>query len=342
MKGPSTQTLLWQPSSARKAEANITRYINWLSDRRNLKFNDYGELWDWSVTRIEDFWQSIWEYFDVKASTPYNQILSSHEMPGAHWFAGSTLNYAEHVFRGMSDSSAIMSQSETRPLSEVTWAKLRRDVAAISGALKSHGIKRGDRVAAYVSNIPEAVVAFLACASLGVIWSSCSPDFGVSSVTDRFGQIEPKVLVAVDGYKYGGKPYDRLSTVQALQNALPGLKLTVLIPHIFDDIRYSSPNTVSWQTLLEEFHNTDLAFEEVSFEHPLWILYTSGTTGPPKPIVQGLGGILLEHFKAISFHLDLNQNDRFFWFTTTGWMMWNFLVSGLLNKSSIILYDGSP
>jgi len=263
-------------------------------------------------------------------------------MPGAQWFAGARLNYAEHIFRNRAaDRPAILFQSETQSLTAVAWDELERQVASVAAALRAMGVAKGDRVVAYVPNIPEAVIALLACASLGAIWSSCSPDMGSGSVIDRFKQIEPKVLFAVDGYSYGGKPFDRRPVVAELQAAMPSLEQTILIPYLDRgaDPR-QLPNMVQWDTLLQ--HTGTLSFEQVPFDHPLWVLYSSGTTGLPKPIVQGHGGILLEHLKAVALHADLGPGDRFFWFTTTGWMMWNFLVGGLLAGCTILLYDGSP
>jgi acetoacetyl-CoA synthetase len=316
--------------------------MGWLADRRALRFDDYAQLWDWSVTQVEDFWVSIWDFFQVQASQPYTQVLSGHAMPGARWFAGAQLNYAEHIFRSRSaDRPAILFQSESQPLTAIGWGELERQVAAVAAALRALGVRPGDRVVAYLPNIPQAVVALLACASLGAIWSSCSPDMGGGSVIDRFKQIEPKVLFAVDGYTYGGKPFDRRPVVAELQQAMPSLERTVLIRYLD---RGAGPaglrDTVLWETLLA--NSAPLSFEQVAFEHPLWVLYSSGTTGLPKPIVQGHGGILLEHLKSLALHLDLGPRDGFFWFTTTGWMMWNFLVGGLLVGSTVLLYDGSP
>src|ERR687886_3049329 len=214
-------TLLWEPSEELKENANISRYIRWLQDEKDLSFSDYGELWEWSVTELEEFWASIWEFFEVKASKPYERVLSQREMPGANWFEGAELNYAEHAFRkARPDEPAVLHQSELRPLGEVTWRELEERVGALAAGLKELGVGRGDRVVAYLPNVPEALIAFLACASLGAIWSSCSPDFGVGSVVDRFAQIEPKVLFAVDGYRYGGKDFDRIEVVARLQEEM--------------------------------------------------------------------------------------------------------------------------
>jgi acetoacetyl-CoA synthetase len=337
-------TLLWEPSEELKENANISRYMRWLEDEKGLSFSDYGELWEWSVTELEEFWTSIWEYFEVKASKPYERVLSQREMPGANWFEGAELNYAEHAFRNARpDEPAVLHRSELRPLGEMTWRELREKVAALAAGLKELGVGRDDRVVAYLPNVPEALVGFLACASIGAIWSSCSPDFGLGAVVDRFAQIEPKVLFAVDGYRYGGKDYDRTEVVARLQEEMPALEKTIILPYLKEEPDTSElENVVLWDELLSGNEGAELQFEQVPFDHPLWVLYSSGTTGLPKAIVHGHGGILLEHRKKLILHVDLGTEDRFFWFTTTGWMMWNFLVSGLLAGSAILLYDGSP
>ncbi|MBC7106456.1 MAG: acetoacetate--CoA ligase, partial [Firmicutes bacterium] len=335
--------LLWQPSEEFKRGCNMSRYMEWVAENKGLRFADYHDLWRWSVTDLEGFWASIWEFFAIKASRPYSRVLAERKMPGARWFEGAELNYAEQVFRHRAAGKrpALLLQSEIRPLTEVSWDDLYRQVAAVATALRNMGVRRGDRVVAYVPNIPEAVIAFLACASIGAIWSSCSPDFGSRSVVDRFRQIEPKVLFAVDGYQYGGKPFDRRPVVAELQRALPTLQETVLVPYLFPAEGASGlERTVTWEQLLKE--EGPLTFEQVPFDHPLWVLYSSGTTGLPKAIVQGHGGIVVEHLKFLGLHQDLKPGDRFFWFTTTGWVMWNILVGGLLVGATILLYDGNP
>jgi acetoacetyl-CoA synthetase len=337
----SEGTVLWQPSEEQKAQANITRYLRWLKEQKGLDFGSYDDLWTWSVTDLEGFWGSIWDFFGVKGHRPYTRVLAERRMPGAQWFAGAELNYAEHALQRRDDHPAVVFKSEVQPLSTLTYAELYRQVAAVAVGLRRLGVRRGDRVAAYMPNIPQSLVAFLAVASIGAIWSSCSPDFGIRAVVDRFHLIEPKVLFAVDGYHYNGNPYERLAGVAEIQHHLPTLEATVLVPYLderpaTDDLG----NVKLWDELVGE--TGELSFEPVPFDHPLWVLYSSGTTGVPKAIVQGHGGILLEHLKALSLHLDLTSEDRFFWFTTTGWMMWNFLTSGLLLGTTILLYDGSP
>jgi acetoacetyl-CoA synthetase len=317
-------TLLWEPPSELVERAVMTRYMRWL-DRG---FADYDALWRWSVDDLEGFWGSIWEFFGVDSE--YERVLADPTMPGAVWFPGARLNYAEHAFRGKDDSAvAIVHAGELRDQAELTWGELREQVRQIAGGLRALGVEPGDRVAAYVPNVPEAIAAFLACASLGAVWSSCSPDFGARSVVDRFAQIEPKVLIAVDGYRYNGRDFDRSGVVASIHEEVGG-----------ELVRLGYLDGSGWQ---EGFlRDEPMEFERVPFDHPLWVLYSSGTTGLPKAIVQGQGGILIEHLKKLNLHVDAQSGDRLFWYTTTGWMMWNFLVSGLLTEAAIVLYDGSP
>jgi acetoacetyl-CoA synthetase len=335
---------LWQPSTELVEASRLTEYMRWLAAERGLSFDSYDELWRWSVEDLDGFWASIWDFFGVEADGERRSVLESREMPGASWFPGTSLNYAEHVFAGKDPGeTAILHASELRELAELSWGELRDRVAAVAGGLRSLGIARGDRVVAYLPNVPEAIVGFLATASIGAVWSSCSPDFGPASVIDRFAQIEPKVLLAVDGYSYGGKPFDRREVLAELQEAMPSLEQTVVLPYL-DPEPDLAPlrDAIPWDELLAAGEGAELAFERVPFDHPLWVLYSSGTTGLPKAIVQGHGGILLEHLKKLHLHVDAHPGDRLFWFTTTGWMMWNFLVSGLLTRAAIVLYDGNP
>jgi acetoacetyl-CoA synthetase len=335
---------LWQPSAELVERSRLTEYMRWLQSERGLGFDSYEELRRWSIDDLDGFWGSIWDFFEVRADGEREPVLAGRDMPGAEWFPGTSLNYAEHVFAGKEDDEvAILHASELRELDELSWGELRAQVAAVAGGLRALGVGPGDRVAAYMPNIPEAIVAFLASASIGAIWSSCSPDFGPASVIDRFAQIEPKVLFAVDGYRYGGKDFDRRETIAALQEAMPSLVSTVVLPYLDPEPDLSAlAGTTTWDALLTAGDGAELSFERVPFDHPLWVLYSSGTTGLPKAIVQGQGGILLEHLKKLHLHVDSHPGDRLFWFTTTGWMMWNFLVSGLLTKAAIVLYDGSP
>ncbi len=318
--------LLWTPPPDRVERATIGRFA-----REVGREGDYAELWRWSVEDVEGFWAAVWEFFDVQASTPYERVLGRREMPGTEWFPGARLSYAEHLFRGREDGAvAIRHAGELRELDEWTWGQLREQAARIATGLRRLGVAPGDRVAAYMPNIPEAIAAFAACAAIGATWSSCSPDFGARSVVDRFAQIEPKVLLAVDGYRYGGKDFDRRAVVEGIGREV-GARV----------VSFGYLDGGGWP---EDFvaDAEPLEFEQLPFDHPLWVLYSSGTTGLPKPIVHGQGGILLEHLKKLHLHLDAQEGDRLFWFTTTGWMMWNFLVGGLLTPASIVLYDGSP
>ena len=315
--------------------------MRWLAAERGRRFGTYDELWQWSVTDLEGFWASIWDFFQIGGRPSPAPVLARRQMPGTVWYPNASLNYAEHALRRRDDHIALIFQSERHPLTRLTYAELYSQVASVAAALRGMGVQKGDRVVAYLPNIPQALVAFLAAASLGATWSSCSPDFGTRSVVDRFQQIEPKVLFAVDGYSYGGKTHDRLAVAAEIRSQLPTLQATVLVPYLQADPPAATlPGAVRWESLLAPAG--EMQFTPVPFDHPLWVLYSSGTTGLPKAIVQGHGGILLEHYKQLSLQLDLKPEDRFFWFTTTGWMMWNLLISGLLLGTTVVLYDGSP
>ncbi len=317
------------------------RYLDWLEGSGGPRLRTYDDAWRWSVGEPGAFWRSIWDHFDVLARHPPSGDLAEARMPGARWFPGATLNYAEHALRlpGRADGDlVVIGRSQTRGPVDLTATDLRDAVARCRRGLQRLGVRRGDRVAAYLPNVPEAIVALLATATLGAIWSSCAPEFGTRAVIDRFGQIEPRVLLAVDGYRYGDRAVDRRAALAEIRARLPSVAATVLLPYL--DPGVVVPGTVAWATLVAE--PDDLVFEAVPFDHPLYILYSSGTTGLPKPIVHGHGGILLEHCKALALHTDLGPAGRFFWFTTTGWMMWNYLVSGLVVGSTVVTYDGNP
>ncbi|HET7567382.1 MAG TPA: acetoacetate--CoA ligase [Gaiellaceae bacterium] len=335
-----TPPVVWTPSPERIAGATLTRYREWLRETRGVETAGYDDLWRWSVDELEEFWASLWEFLGVEASVPYERVLGRREMPGAEWFPGARLSYVQHVFRDRDpDEVAIRHASELRPLAETTWGELRDTTARIAAALRELGVGPGDRVCAYLPNVPETVAAFFAAASLGAVWSSCAPEFGVRSVVDRFAQIEPTVLFAVDGYRYGGKDFDRLDALARLRQELPTLKRTVVLPYLREQPELV--DAVAWDDFLPA-EAPELEFAQLPFDHPLWVLYSSGTTGLPKAIVHGQGGILLEQLKKTHLHLDAQAGDRLFWFTTTGWMMWNFLVGGLLSRASIVLFDGNP
>lgn len=334
-------TLLWSPSEELIKNSRMSDYMQWLTLNKNLHFDDYHSLWHWSVENLEEFWGSIWEYFSILSSKPYESILSQRTMPGARWFEGSQLNFAEQLFRFHDEDlerPAIISRSEARGRTDLSWGELRQQVASVAHSLRKMGVEPGDRVVAYLPNIPEAVVALYACASVGAIWSCCSPDMGSRSVIDRFRQIDPKVLITVDGYRYGGKDFDRLSVVSEIQSALPTLEQVVLLPYL--NPAASIDQAQQWSSLLK--NDEPPAFAQVPFDHPLWIVYSSGTTGMPKPIVHGHGGILIEALKSHVLHSDLRADDRFMWFATTGWIVWNGQATGLLTGATICLYDGNP
>jgi len=336
------EELLWQPDRKYIQETNLSRYMKQLETIEGLHFESYEKLWQWSITEIECFWESIWKFFQINASKPYKQVLSNRKMPGAEWFTGSHLNYAEHVFRNMSSNHpAIIFQSENQPYIEISWRELHQKVTSLAISLRGMGVQKGDRVVSYMPNIPQTIMAFLACSSIGAIWSSCSPDFGTRSVIDRFNQIKPKVLFAVDGYQYGGNAFDCQSEVAKLQESLPSLENTIWVPYLKPDRgMIDLKGVLMWDSLLEK--PGVLSFEQVPFSHPIWILYSSGTTGLPKALVHSHGGILLEFFKFLGLHMNVKPGDRFFWFSTTGWVMWNLLQGSLLTGATALLYDGSP
>jgi acetoacetyl-CoA synthetase len=338
--------LLWTPGRERIERAHLTAFMRWLKQERQLAFADYGALWQWSVTDIDAFWRAIWDYFDLRSSTPVGATLGARRMPGAEWFPGVRLNYAEHALRHeRPNATALLHLSERHSLTPIGWEELGGKVRILATQLRKLGVGRGDRVVAYVPNIPEAMIAMLATTSIGAVWSSCGPDFGTRGVLDRFSQLEPKVLLCVDGYQYGGKPFDRKAEVAKIIAQLGTLERVIYVPYLDRaDRTQLAPNAVFWDDLLKSppVPAADFVYEQVPFDAPLWILFSSGTTGLPKAITHSHGGILLEQFKALALMMDLHAGDRMFFFTTTGWMMWNFLASGLLMDVVPVLYDGNP
>jgi acetoacetyl-CoA synthetase len=348
--------VLWEPSAHDVESARITAYLRWLAAERGLDFGGYEELWRWSVSRLADFWGTIWDYFDVRGDRGPGPVLDGGPMPDVRWFSGATINYARNALRtAQTDPDRValifrtereLGDSSPRELGgSISYGELAAEVARVADGLRSLGVGKGDRVAALLPNGPQAVIALLAAASLGAIWSSCSPDFGPASVIDRFAQIQPKVLIAVASYSYGGKEYRRGDVVSEIAAALPDLAAVIMVDGPgTPPARPAHPvgtRLLEWADLGTGSGRAEPDFEDVAFDHPLWILYSSGTTGLPKPIMHGHGGIVLEHLKTLSFHQDLGAGDVFFWYTTTGWMMWNFLVGGLLVGATLVTYDGS-
>ncbi|HEV2438919.1 MAG TPA: acetoacetate--CoA ligase [bacterium] len=346
-------TVLWEPTAEVRARAEITRYLTWLRETRGLAFNSYEALWEWSVRDLAAFWESMWEFFEIRGTRVPGAVLErGRGAEGARWFPGATLNFAEPALRRppchqsrQDHGPAIVAYSEARPPRTLTHAEVRRDVAAVAAGLRRLGVRRGDRVAAYLPNTPEAAAGLLASASLGAVWSSCPPEFGTRSVIERFRQIEPRVLLAVDGYRYNGRGYDRMEAVREIAAALPTVEAVVVLPYLDERPGFAGLRGARrWADAMTGASGDADGFapEPVPFDHPLWILYSSGTTGLPKGIMHGHGGVLLEQLKWLVLHADVRPGDRFFWFSTTGWMMWNVVVSSLLAGATAILYDGSP
>lgn len=333
--------LLWTPSAERISRSQLRRYMDWLARERGLRFADYEALWRWSVGDIEAFWASLWDYFQIRAHKPYTKVLAKRTMPGAEWFSGAELNYADQVFRHATDAKpAILHASEQQPLQQMSWRSLQSQVASVAAHLRRSGVNRGDRVVAYAPNTPETIVAFLATISIGAIWSVCSPDMGLNAVLDRFRQIEPVALFAVPSCDYGGKHHDKGDVLAALVAELPSLNDLIVMPGRNTHPLPGRVDVAGWDAIIAQ--PAELKVEPVPFDHPLWVVYSSGTTGLPKPIVHGHGGIVMVILMMNALHNDLTAQDVFHWYSSTGWIMWNAQVSGLLVGATIAIYDGSP
>ena len=337
---------LWKPSEDRIKNANMTRYIEYLGTHYDKKFSTFADLWKWSVDDREKFWRSVWDFTGVIASRPCDEILvNGGDMLGSRWFTGARLNFAENLLKYRDDRIALLFQGEGQPVRTMTYRNLYDNVARLASAMRDHGIVKGDRIAGFVPNMIESAIAMLAAASIGAIWSSCSPDFGIKGVLDRFGQIEPRILFTADGYHYNGKTFGSLEKIGGILRELPSIEKVVVIPYAAEhpDVSLASfPETVLWADFISGGDRIQIKYEQLPFDHPLYIMYSSGTTGVPKCIVHGAGGTLLQHLKELVLHTDLGRDDRIFYYTTCGWMMWNWLVSSLAVGATLLLYDGSP
>ncbi len=338
------KTALWKPSAERIANANLTRFMKYLGEQKGQSFSNYDDLYQWSVTERADFWESVWDFGGIIASRPYDEVLvDGDKMPGSKWFPGARLNFAENLLRYRDEQTALVFKGEQQEAARITYAELYDRVARLAKSLRAMGVTVGDRVSGFVPNMMETVIAMLATTSIGAIWSSCSPDFGIKGVLDRFGQIEPKVVFTANGYAYNGKTFDSLQRVSDILNSLPSVEKVVVIPYTESRPDISMiKNSIMFDDFLAAEDNLEIEFEQLPFDHPLYIMYSSGTTGVPKCIVHGVGGTLIQHLKEHILHVDLKREDKLFYFTTCGWMMWNWLVSGLAVGATLILFDGSP
>jgi acetoacetyl-CoA synthetase len=341
MSASDAPALLWSPSAERIGRSRLRHYMDWLKRERGRDFADYDALWRWSVSDLEGFWASLWDYFEIRAHKPYTKILGKREMPGAEWFTGAEVNFVDQVLRHETDARpAILYASETQPLRQMSWRELHEKVGSMAAYLRGRGIGRGDRVVAYAPNTPETIIAFLATASIGAIWSVCSPDMGLNAVLDRFRQIEPKALFAVPSCDYNGKHHDKGDVLAEMVAALPSLSDLILMPGSTSQPVPANVQTGNWADIVAK--PAELKVEPVPFDHPLWVVYSSGTTGLPKPIVHGHGGILMVIMAMMALHNDIGPDDVYHWYSSTGWIMWNAQVSGLLVGATIAIYDGAP
>jgi acetoacetyl-CoA synthetase len=336
--------LLWEPTQERIKNTNMYRFMNFINEKYSKNFSEYPSLYQWSVENIPDFWAAMWEFAEIKASKPYDQIIDDlGKMPGAKWFSGTRLNFAENLLRYRDNRTALIFKGEDQVTARMTYAELYDEVARVVGSLRAAGVKAADRVVGFMPNMPETIIAMLAATSIGATWSSCSPDFGIKGVLDRFGQIQPKVLFTADGYFFKGKRLDSLERISSIIKELPSIEKLVVVPYTEKnpDI-IGLPNAILYNDFKSSESNLEIEFEQLPFEHPIYIMYSSGTTGLPKCMVQSAGGILIHHLKELMLHTDLKREDTIFYFTTCGWMMWNWLVSSLAVGATLVLFDGNP
>ncbi len=336
--------LLWKPTEEQIQSSNMYRFMNFINEKYNQEFDDYAPLYKWSIENIPDFWAAMWEFADIIASKPYTAVIDDvSKMPGAKWFDGARLNFAENLLRYRDDRVALIFKGEGQPATRMTYAELYAEVARVARALKDCGVAAGDRVVGFVPNMPAAIIAMLAATSLGATWSSCSPDFGIKGVLDRFGQIKPKVLFTANGYFFKGKKLDSLDRIGNIIKELPSIEKVVVVPYTEQEPDISAiPNAVHYESFKSSEPDLDIEFEQLPFDHPLYIMYSSGTTGLPKCMVQSAGGILIHHLKELMLHTNLSREDTIFYFSTCGWMMWNWLTSSLAVGASLVLFDGNP
>ncbi|MEX1347160.1 MAG: acetoacetate--CoA ligase [Desulfobacterales bacterium] len=336
--------LLWKPSQERIGNSNMYRFMNVINDKYHQNFSEYAPLHQWSIENIADFWETMWEFADIIASKPYDQVIDDvTKMPGARWFSGARLNYAQNLLRFRDDKVALIFKGEGQPSTKMTYGELYDEVARLAQSLKAAGVQAGDRVVGFMPNMPATIVAMLAATSLGATWSSCSPDFGIKGVLDRFGQIQPKILFTANGYSFKGKPVDSLSRIADILKQLPSIEKVVVVPYTDQNADISTiPNAVHYKDFRSSKSGLEIEFEQLAFDHPLYVMYSSGTTGLPKCMVQSAGGILIHHLKELMLHSDLKREDTIFYFTTCGWMMWNWLTSSLAVGATLVLFDGNP
>ncbi len=336
--------VLWKPDEQQIENANMTRFIGKINEQYGLALSSYDELYQWSIDNIPEFWKAMWEFGDIVHSKAFNEIVNDlDKMPGARWFTGARLNYAENLLRHRDDRPAIIFQGEEKVKQSITYSELYDETARLAKALRDAGVKTGDRVAGFMPNMPEAIIAMLAATSIGAIWSSCSPDFGIKGVLDRFGQIEPKILFTADGYFYKDRGFDSLERISGIIDSLPSVEKIIVVPYTQEKPDISRlPNAIIYEDFLSKEEGLDIQFEQLPFDHPLYIMYSSGTTGVPKCIVHGAGGTLIQHLKELMLHTDLKRHDNIFYFTTCGWMMWNWLVTSLAVGATVLLFDGNP